>query len=72
MEVILKYADSQLPRKHDCPDCEYCQLCSDTRCNPCRSGQKAAPKMTMAEQIDRFEKVNRLEKNDPRLPLHLS
>jgi len=23
-------------RKHDCPDCFYCQMCSDTRCQSCQ------------------------------------
>ncbi len=23
-------------RKHDCPDCSRCQMCSDTRCSLCR------------------------------------
>ena len=23
-------------KKHDCPDCFYCQMCSDMRCRSCR------------------------------------
>jgi hypothetical protein len=71
MEVIYRYSDSRSLRKHNCPDCEYCQLCSDTRCNPCRSRQKAKSRQTMADQIEQFEKINCLETNDPRLPLYL-
>lgn len=26
------------PRKHDCPDCMQCALCSDPRCALCRGG----------------------------------
>lgn len=24
------------PKKHPCPDCHTCQMCSDDRCNVCR------------------------------------
>jgi hypothetical protein len=24
------------PKKEKCPDCEYCQMCSETRCRVCR------------------------------------
>jgi hypothetical protein len=24
-------------RKYHCPDCDWCQVCSDTRCNQCLS-----------------------------------
>lgn len=27
---------SQTPRKEKCPDCEQCQLCSESRCRQCR------------------------------------
>ena len=34
-------------RKHPCPDCFYCQWCSETRCRPCRD------KETCRDRIDK-------------------
>jgi hypothetical protein len=35
------------PKKHDCPDCLFCQGCSDSRCSLCRrqckGGAKTSP-----------------------------
>ncbi|MDX9714043.1 MAG: hypothetical protein RBT37_01295 [Dissulfurispiraceae bacterium] len=28
------------PKKHPCPDCEFCQWCSDERCSMCRPKPK--------------------------------
>ncbi len=57
---------SAVPRKHQCPDCFFCQLCSDSRCNSCRGGGKSEPcrKMSFSEQIRLYETVNA---NDPLL-----
>ncbi|SMC23351.1 hypothetical protein SAMN02746041_01707 [Desulfacinum hydrothermale DSM 13146] len=30
-------------RKHPCPDCHFCQQCSESRCRCCRSGQQRGP-----------------------------
>ncbi len=52
-------------KKHPCPDCRFCQMCSDTRCNSCRGGGasgKCGPKLSFDEQIRLYEEVNA---NDP-------
>ncbi|MHC1725077.1 MAG: hypothetical protein AB9866_03490 [Syntrophobacteraceae bacterium] len=57
-------AQNGLPRKHACPDCHFCQLCSDSRCHSCRS-QKAegdCPKLSLSEQIRLYDEINA---NDP-------
>ena len=47
-------------KKHPCPDCRMCQWCSDDRCRLClRSGTGCRKKLSMAEQIARFEELNR-------------
>ena len=46
-------------KKHPCPDCHFCQFCSDSRCNPCRATGKKPRKLSMAEQIELFEELNR-------------
>ena len=28
-------------KRHDCPDCFFCQGCSETRCGLCRAGQES-------------------------------
>jgi len=45
-------------KKHPCPDCNFCQFCSETRCNACRGKGSIAKKMTIREQIELFEKLN--------------
>ncbi len=47
-------------QKHPCPDCRYCQWCGDDRCRLCRhTAAGTGRKLSMAEQILRFEEVNR-------------
>jgi len=54
-------------KKHPCPDCRQCQQCSDTRCNLCRGqgaeeGERRFNQLSLAEQIELFEAVNRGER----------
>lgn len=56
----IKTMNSSSPKKHPCPDCHHCQWCSDTRCSMClRSGKGCRRKLSMAEQIELYEQVNR-------------
>ena len=49
-----------------CPDCRYCQGCSRDRCRLCRAGRKpAGVKLSQAEQIALFEKINRPQRSKP-------
>lgn len=49
-----------MEKKHPCPDCQYCQWCSDVRCAACLGrGKGCRKKLSMAEQIELYEKVNR-------------
>ncbi|BCR06372.1 hypothetical protein DESUT3_34410 [Desulfuromonas versatilis] len=46
-----------MEKKHPCPDCKQCQWCSDDRCRLClKTGCRK--KLSMAEQIALFEKLN--------------
>jgi hypothetical protein len=47
------------PKKHPCPDCRHCQWCSDTRCSMCLRTEPCRRKLSMAEQIALYEKINR-------------
>ncbi len=49
-----------LSKKHGCPDCHFCQLCSDSRCNACRGGKKKGTcnKLSFSEQIRLYEELN--------------
>jgi len=33
--VYIPEKEKGAPRKHHCPDCAVCQLCSDARCRAC-------------------------------------
>jgi len=48
-----------MEKKHPCPDCRCCQWCSDDRCRLCLATEKGCrKKLTMAEQIALYERVN--------------
>jgi len=50
-------------QKHPCPDCHHCQWCSDDRCRLCL--QPCRPqKLSIAEQIERYERLNRPVRED--------
>ena len=47
------------PKKHQCPDCHFCQECSPSRCNVCReTGQKPGCRLSLQEQIALYEQMN--------------
>jgi hypothetical protein len=49
-----------MDKKHPCPDCRFCQWCSDVRCAAClRRSPPRREKLSMAEQIALYERVNR-------------
>ncbi len=54
-----------MDKKHPCPDCKMCQWCSDDRCRLClRSGTGCRKKLSMAEQIELFERLNAMKNED--------
>ena len=48
-------------KKHPCPDCKMCQWCSDTRCHVCRGQGPPEKHLSIAEQIELYERLNRDE-----------
>ena len=47
------------PKKHPCPDCSFCQWCSDDRCTLClRTDGYCTKKLSVTEQIALYEAVN--------------
>lgn len=52
--------ESHPKKKHPCPDCSFCQWCSDDRCALClRTDSCCRKKLSIAEQIALYEEVNR-------------
>ncbi|HJV34737.1 hypothetical protein [Geomonas sp.] len=51
-------SDQEEPKKHPCPDCKFCQWCSDDRCRICRGEKKCTRKLSTAEQIELYERLN--------------
>jgi len=47
-------------KKHPCPDCAYCQWCSDDRCRLClgHAGCCRRKKLSIAEQIALYDSLN--------------
>lgn len=46
-------------KKHPCPDCTFCQWCSDDRCRICLGKKGCRKKLSQAEQIELYERINR-------------
>ena len=50
-------------KKHPCGDCHFCQFCSDARCHSCRNNDArtrvcSVRKLSLAEQIRLYERIN--------------
>lgn len=46
-------------KKHPCPDCTFCQWCSDDRCRLClNKGGCCRRKLSQAEQIALYNSLN--------------
>ncbi|MBS3757295.1 MAG: hypothetical protein KGY61_01380 [Desulfobacterales bacterium] len=43
-KLYIPEQDPDAPKKHDCPDCFSCQICSDSRCRICRGQHKERPR----------------------------
>ncbi len=48
-------------KKHPCPDCRMCQWCAEPRCNLCQGQGPPQEHLSMAEQIELYEKLNKDE-----------
>ncbi|HXC93029.1 MAG TPA: methyltransferase [Geobacteraceae bacterium] len=48
------------PKKHPCPDCNFCQWCGDDRCELCLRKENCCRKtLSLAEQIAQYDEMNR-------------
>lgn len=57
--------EEESPKKHPCPDCTFCQWCSDDRCRLClHRGTCCRRKLSQAEQIARYEALNSASSED--------
>jgi hypothetical protein len=53
-------SENENPKKQPCPDCSFCQWCSDDRCHLCLGdGKPCRKKLSMEEQIALYESLNR-------------
>ena len=52
-------ADRCADKKFPCPDCTFCQWCSDDRCRMCRGEKRCGKKLSIAEQLELYECINR-------------
>jgi len=50
--------DEEGTKKLPCPDCTFCQWCSDDRCRICRAKNACCRKLSSAEQIELYERLN--------------
>lgn len=71
MEIQLHIAPRCDNKKHNCPDCLMCQMCSPARCSACRSGHNRPRQLSVSEQIRRFEELNQDDTTRPDEPLRL-
>lgn len=47
-------------KKHPCPDCTFCQWCSDDRCALCLKKGCQKKKLSIEEQIALYEEINKI------------
>ncbi|MDD3295591.1 MAG: hypothetical protein PHG20_12995 [Geobacteraceae bacterium] len=52
-------------KKHPCPDCSCCQWCSDARCGICFRKGGGRRKLSLQEQIEAYELLNREREDGP-------
>ncbi len=72
MGVIFQQAPHSGERKHNCQDCGFCQMCSDSRCHACRAQGTRPESISVAEQLERFERLNKGEIIRPDLPMTMA
>jgi hypothetical protein len=53
-------SDDEAPKKHPCPDCTFCQWCSDERCRLClgHEGDCRRKKLSVSDQIRLYDSLN--------------
>jgi len=53
-------SENDSPKKHPCPDCRFCQWCSEDRCHLCRIHKKpGGKKLSLQEQIALYDSLNK-------------
>jgi hypothetical protein len=45
-------------KKHPCPDCAFCQQCSEDRCRLCLNRKSCRRRLSLAEQIALYDALN--------------
>lgn len=53
----ITVAEKDPAKKLPCPDCTFCQWCSDDRCRMCRK-KSCGKKLSLREQIELYERIN--------------
>ena len=71
VNVQFKEASEGETRKRHCEDCRFCQFCSDDRCRACCSGRRERSGQSLADQIARYDELNRHDPIRPDRPLRL-
>jgi hypothetical protein len=53
-------SENDAPKKYPCPDCRFCQWCSDDRCHLCRNHNRpGGKKLSLQEQIAVYDSLNK-------------
>jgi len=64
-----KEKERGVEKKHDCVDCLFCQMCSESRCNLCRNRKSrrgdacvtpTERRLSLREQIKLYDELNKL------------
>ena len=45
-------------KKHPCPDCHFCQWCSEDRCRLCRKKPPIKKHLSLEDQIALYNQLN--------------
>ncbi len=57
--VYDPFQAQSVPKKHQCPDCSFCQRCAESRCHVCRARKEPRTTMSLREQVVLYDTLNR-------------
>ncbi|ROQ90878.1 hypothetical protein [Desulfosoma caldarium] len=62
--VYAPAANRETPKKNPCPDCHFCLQCSEARCQTCRRTACGGKRLSFAEQIALYERLNARDRSE--------
>lgn len=65
LRVYQPAGSADAGKKNPCPDCHFCQQCSEARCQACRRTRLPGRRLSLSEQIALYERLNARTASEP-------